>query len=122
MISSIDIFCCASNEKLVRSNKENNLIVHFAENLPKDPTQKLKVELLIVEDTLAAEYLAVDKIQKSMKLVASNNFLLGVKLRQTNDRIFILENAQKLYKGILNSRKRKTKPAPQTIIIDKSKT
>ena len=66
-------------------------------------TQKLKVELLIVEDTLAAEYLAVDKIQKSMKLVASNNFLLGVKLRQTNDRIFILENAQKLYKGIYQS-------------------
>jgi hypothetical protein len=84
-------------------------------------TQKLKVELLIVEDTLAAEYLAVDKIQKSMKLVASNNFLLGVKLRQTNDRIFILENAQKLYKGILNSRKRKTKPAPQTIITNVDK-
>ena len=28
---------------IVDTKKENNLIVHFAENLPKDPTQKLKV-------------------------------------------------------------------------------
>jgi len=83
-------------------------------------TQKLKVELLIIEDTLAAEYLAVDKIQKSMKLVVSNNFLLGVKLRETNDRIYILENAQRLYKGILNSRKPKAK-AKKTIITNVDK-
>jgi len=28
---------------IVDTKKENNLIIHFAENLPKDPTQKLKV-------------------------------------------------------------------------------